>query len=272
MDNQKDNYKWSHYVSLKGHKLTQAVYLVTSLLPDSEPLKWRLRDMSLDILSDVSVLQPANLNSLEASSDGFNSQLSPLFKTTVLEAATNKIDQLISWLEVALAGNFSSDLNLSLVRNEYFEFNNLLKERVKTTGINKLVHLNAEDLLPPQNSHPTLSTGFSGPEIKTNSLTPVRDLSHKRLGETIGQKELSNVPYQKLSRLPHKSRDVAKDSRRSLIVDFLKGKDWTSIKDITEAIGGCSAKTIQRELADLVHQGVLKKKGDRRWSRYLLAS
>ena len=57
----------------------------------------------------------------------------------------------------------------------------------------------------------------------------------------------------------------------ALIISFLKGKDWTSIKDITDAIEGCSTKTIQRELADLVHQGVLKKKGDRRWSRYLLA-
>jgi len=84
-------------------------------------------------------------------------------------------------------------------------------------------------------------------------------------------KEQKSVPYQKLSHLPHKSREVAKDSRRSLILSFLKGRDWTSIKDISEAIGGCSSKTIQRELSDLVQQGVLKKKGDRRWSRYLLS-
>ncbi len=260
MDNQKDNYKWSHYVSLKGQKLTQAIYLVTSLLPDSEPLKWRLRDIALDILSDVSVFHPAESNSADLSVAEGSGQLSPLFKVTVLESATVKIDQLISWLEVALAGNFSSDLNLALVRNEYADFNKLLKEKVKTTGLNKLIHLNKEDLLQNIPAQPALPSGLPSVEVKKF-----------REGDSIGHRDHDSVSYQKLSRLPHKSRDVAKDSRRSLIVSFLKGKDWTSIKDITEAIDGCSAKTIQRELSDLVHQGVLKKKGDRRWSRYLLS-
>ena len=266
MDNQKDitikdfsltndPVRWARYVSIKGQKLTQAVYLVTSLLSDSEPLKWRLRDTALDALSDVSVLQPSSSSPSGFLLAGVDSQLSPLFKTAVLEAATTKIDQIISWLEVALSGNFSSDMNLALVRQEYLDFNKLLKERVETTGLNKLVHLSKDDLPLSNPSQSNLPPNFS----------------KKEGPESIGHKDQANVPYQKLSRLPHKSRDVAKDSRRSLIISFLKGKDWTSIKDIADAIGGCSAKTIQRELADLVHQGVLKKKGDRRWSRYLLS-
>ncbi len=268
MDNQKDNHKWSHYVSLKGHKLTQAVYLVTSLLPDSEPLKWRLRDIALDVLSDVSVLDPGFDHSSGLSSTGSNSQLSPLFKVPVLESASTKVGQLISWFEVALAGNFSADLNLVLVRNEYQEFNKLLQERIKSTGLNKLVHLSTDDLLLPASAPATISPAEENKKTLSNMS---HSLSHKQESHPMGHKEVGESPYQKLSRLPHKSRDVAKDSRRSLIISFLKGKDWTSIKDITEAISGCSAKTIQRELSDLVHQGVLKKKGDRRWSRYLLS-
>lgn len=232
--------RWAKYVSLKGQKLTQAVYLVTSLFPDSEPLKWRLRDVSLEILSDISMLQPADYLGQDFS---IGHQISPIFKTSVLESAINKIGQLLSWLEVSLAGNFASDLNLALLRQEYKNFNELLHERIKTTNLSKLVSVNEEVLPAPM---------------------------------SIGQKTLDSRPldhvYQKISHLPHKSRDLAKGSRRSLIIDFLKGKDWTSIKDIAEAISGCSAKTIQRELSDLVQQGVLKKKGDRRWSRYLLAS
>ncbi|HRZ30465.1 MAG TPA: hypothetical protein P5274_02240 [Candidatus Paceibacterota bacterium] len=279
MYNQKDNnikdfslpvnpVRWARYVSLKGRKLTQAIYLVTSLLPDSEPLKWRLRDISLDILSDVSMLQSSDDLIVGSVTTESNSQLSPLFKVTVLEAAVTKIDQLISWLDVALAGNFSSDLNLVLVRQEYSDFNKLLKDKVKTTGLNKLVHLGEEDLLPP---NPPV-TRLTLEETNKTPGASSRDMSYKSDNGTIGHKEKSNVSYQKLSHLPHKSRDVAKDSRRSLIISFLKGKDWTSIKDISEAIVGCSSKTIQRELSDLVQQGVLKKKGDRRWSRYLLAS
>jgi hypothetical protein len=278
MDNQKDNnikdfsiptnpIRWARYVSLKGGKLTQAVYLVTSLLPDSEPLKWRLRDIALDILSDVSMLQSSDDLIAGSVTDESNSQLSPLFKVTVLEAAITKIDQLISWLDVALAGNFSSDLNLVLVRQEYANFNKVLKDKVRTTGLNKLIHLSEEDLLPLNPSPLTLSSG----ETKKVPETTSQDLSYKTDKRHISPKEQKSVPYQKLSHLPHKSREVAKDSRRSLILSFLKGRDWTSIKDISEAIGGCSSKTIQRELSDLVQQGVLKKKGDRRWSRYLLS-
>lgn len=244
--------QWSNYVSLKGKKLTQAVYLVTSIMPDGEPLKWRLRDLALDILSDISVLQPTNLSADDLSE---RHQISPLFKSTVLESAIIKIDQIISWIEVSLAGNFESDLNLNLLRQEYLSFNNLLKERIQVSSLNKLVETSNLGLLENHQPAPKVNVVVSDKANKDN----------------IGQPTQGQVSYQKISHLPHKNRDVAKDSRRALIISFLKGKDWTSIKDISDAIGGCSSKTIQRELADLVHQGVLKKKGDRRWSRYLLA-
>jgi len=244
--------RWSIYVSLKGKKLTQAVYLVTSIMPDSEPLKWRLRDISLDILSDVSLLQPTSM------SDGGLSdshQISPLFKSTVLESAITKIEQIISWLDVSLAGNFESDINLSLLKQEYQSFSNLLREKVQNANLSKLMETTVVEL----------------PVLGQAPLKPENRLSDRAEIKNIGQDNQEQVSYQKISHLPHKNRDVAKDSRRALIINFLKGKDWTSIKDISDAIGGCSAKTIQRELADLVHQGILKKKGDRRWSRYLLA-
>lgn len=258
MDNQKDNnikdislasnpVRWSKYVSLKGQKLTQAVYLVTSMLPESEPLKWRLRDISLDILSDISLAQPLGGLSQIA---GDQSHISPFFKVSVLESASLKIAQIVSWLNVALAGNFSTDLNLVILRDEYLKFNDTLHERIATTNLQKMLE---PELAPLE--FPLSTPKLSFKEDIGQTVTNKTDIRH----------------YQKISQLPHKNRDVAKDSRRTVIIDFLKGKDWTSIKDIADAVGGCSTKTIQRELSDLVTQGVLKKKGDRRWSRYLLA-
>jgi len=43
------------------------------------------------------------------------------------------------------------------------------------------------------------------------------------------------------------------------------------IKDITSLIGDYSEKTVQRDLVALVKAGVLKKEGERRWSKYMLA-
>ncbi|MFA6253858.1 MAG: hypothetical protein WC640_01175 [Candidatus Paceibacterota bacterium] len=240
MDEQKDNQiKDDWYLSLKVQKLTQAVYLVTSLISDNEPIKWRLREEALDILSDTTL--------------SHDHHVSPLYKLPGLETVLLKVNHLLSFLEVSLAANFVSEMNLVLLKKEYLILKQSLEEKAKENNVGRLLELSPLDQILPNNS-------------SNNSRLNSQTLSDRH--NLVGKKQ---VEYLKINRLPHKNRDLAKDSRRSIILDFLKGKDWTSIKDITEAVDGCSAKTIQRELADLVQKGVLKKKGDRRWSRYLLA-
>lgn len=245
MDDQKENkIKDERFLSLKAQKLTQAIYLVTSLISDNEPLKWRLRDESLDILSDMSL--------------GHNHQISPFYKLPALEKVISKVNSLISFLDVSLTANFISEMNLILLKKEYLAFRQSLEEKLEEgNNINQLLEA---PLFPEKTTDklPIFNPSRSGhnPHL---SIT----------GQTSNPKK--SAEYLKINRLPHKNRDFAKNSRRSIILDFLKGKDWTSIRDITDAVDGCSAKTIQRELADLVNHGVLKKKGDRRWSRYILA-
>ena len=43
------------------------------------------------------------------------------------------------------------------------------------------------------------------------------------------------------------------------------------IKDVAPLISGCSEKTVQRELGEMVASGILRKIGEKRWSRYTLA-
>ncbi len=61
------------------------------------------------------------------------------------------------------------------------------------------------------------------------------------------------------------------EDRESKIIDIVKNKYKVSIKDISDAMPGVGEKTIQRALVSLVTRGVLKKEGERRWSRYALA-
>jgi DNA-binding HxlR family transcriptional regulator len=44
-----------------------------------------------------------------------------------------------------------------------------------------------------------------------------------------------------------------------------------SINDIAKKVIGCSTKTLQRELNNLVQEGKIKRIGDKRWSKYILA-
>src|SRR3989344_4892971 len=64
---------------------------------------------------------------------------------------------------------------------------------------------------------------------------------------------------------------VKKNSRQGTIITILKRKKEIMIKDISSIISGYSEKTIQRELMTMVKTGILKKVGEKRWSRYSLA-
>ena len=66
---------------------------------------------------------------------------------------------------------------------------------------------------------------------------------------------------------------ILNSERQEAITRFVKEKKEVNIKDILNVpsiVKGSSEKTIQRELLRLVALGVLKKQGERRWSRYSL--
>lgn len=71
---------------------------------------------------------------------------------------------------------------------------------------------------------------------------------------------------------PEKKKTDAIDrmNRKTTILNFIKQNKEVAIKDIVLYIGDCSEKTIQRELNDLITESLIKKVGDRRWSRYSL--
>ena len=63
---------------------------------------------------------------------------------------------------------------------------------------------------------------------------------------------------------------VDRMNRKTTILTFIKQNKEVAIKDIVLYMGNCSEKTVQRELNDLIAENLIKKVGDRRWSRYSL--
>ncbi len=56
--------------------------------------------------------------------------------------------------------------------------------------------------------------------------------------------------------------------RRERIKTVIEAKGEASIKDISEVITDCSEKTIQRELNSMIEDNIVKRHGERRWSKY----
>jgi hypothetical protein len=66
-----------------------------------------------------------------------------------------------------------------------------------------------------------------------------------------------------------KATYIGHTPRMEKILQFVRSHAHSSIKDIASVIKDCSEKTIQRELAVLIQQGLIKKVGERRWSVYI---
>ncbi len=90
-------------VLLKAQKLTSALYLVSSFLPDQEPLKWRLREQALEALSETKSAITA------AGREGI----------CLFDHAISSIGQLNDLIGVALALPGVSQMNFSILQGEY---------------------------------------------------------------------------------------------------------------------------------------------------------
>jgi hypothetical protein len=60
------------------------------------------------------------------------------------------------------------------------------------------------------------------------------------------------------------------DDRRERVKVVLRAKGDATIKDISDIITDVSSKTIQRELNAMIEDNLVKRQGERRWSKYSL--
>lgn len=152
---------------------------------------------------------------------------------------------LISFSEIAMFSGIESQMNHTVLCAEIQSLMSVIEEREMPSRLGKHFVLD-ESFFSKENKHE--------PHI------------HSRI-------VAKNVnPHNKPSLEASDTSDKRKSERRNAILNIIKTKVNASIKDIAEGVVGCSEKTVQRELLDMVAGGLLKKEGERRWSRYSLIS
>ena len=269
---EKDNYLL--FIYKKVERIVSAFYLISNLLPENEPVRWQFRNIGVGAISQLLSLTS-----------------NPLLKPEVLHRLTTDLVRLLSLLDVTYVAGLVSEMNFTLLKKELEQLLETLnvKDVLVAPQGSKKGSLNKEFFAVPldQLGQGSLSHGadlasaypafpgssFQKPEALAHTWSDVSHVTRKI------NKRQNKGHYTKdnSSGTSHGSLEGSQDyttstQRQASIVELLKSKSNLTIKDFTMVIKGCSDKTIQRELLRLVKLGVLKKDGERRWSRYSLAT
>ncbi|MDB5239195.1 MAG: seg [Candidatus Parcubacteria bacterium] len=217
------------YVFKKTEKITAALYLVSGLLKDEEPLKWELRDRGMDLMS----------SSFTASS------AVPGDKNIVIQSLFTAALETISLLNVARISNLISEMNHIILVREIDNIVSILRDKLAQNAENAGYVLSDSFFKTPS----LFTTGFKS-DTKGSAAKP--------------------SPAVESNKIKPDTSDTKKAERQENILNLLKNQSNLTIKDFSRVIKDCSEKTIQRELIELVQKGIIKKEGERRWSRYSL--
>jgi|GEM_PF-521097 len=267
----------------RTERLSAALYMVTGLIPDVEPLKWRLREQSLVLLSDVSVVR----ETLTAN------------RMSLTDRTRDTVSEIITLLNVAYAGDLLSEMNVAVLKKEYLALKDMLEEgRTLTTNTERIMNdIFADEYARPGSVETSRvdetarhKTGRLKGHLKDNqyemsdrkmSVTdnvryeearPIVSFTKDSPAQSEKNTHITSHVYTATEKEHQTTRPIweIKKERRDQIIAVIKRKKYVSIKDITLFVRNISEKTIQREIVAMVEEGVLKKEGNKRWSTYSL--
>jgi hypothetical protein len=281
-------------IAKKSEKLVTALYLVTDLMVDSEPIKHGLRKNGVALLTSMNAL----------------AQLDVKDRVLELKMSLKAVTEITSLLHVAVTTGTVSQMNGELLMDGFRSLQ-LVLEKKQPIFTKEMLHVEDEEQLDNETSFSSAVTSTSYDALTPLSLARLHESKEdlRRTQESLRQAHLltkmegkghiytstvkdkeedikdrtqSSTPVRASTHsvlMEHASRSsnsfassfqMKKLSRREQILAlFVRGVD-VSIKDIAARIKGCSEKTIQRELNALLYDNIIERIGEKRWSRYVL--
>jgi len=255
----------------KTNKLIMALYMVTDIMDNEEPLRNKLRELGVEIVSDTHAFS---------------------YRTVSLgKKMEHQIALVLSFLEIASEVGIVSVMNASILKKEFMELRQAISETASnikeespawladflkegsTDDFSRLTNMSVNKNF--------LSKGQVGTRIGVQrGGTLLKALSDKIPDLSSPLRQGQKNVLKNNSFAVHNS-EVLKNTRREEIIAIIKDKGRgvinfegvtiTDIKSIGHGVlASCGEKTLQRELVSMVGDGVLLKTGEKRWSKYKL--
>lgn len=270
-------------MSKKAEKISTALYMVTDLIDVADPIRQRIRECSVDLIAET-----------RSMSQAFSGDIYFSVARTI-----NKSWEIVSLVEVASSVGFISDMNARILKSVLLELISSLRDKQKRESFNQIEDLKIGESLADQitlskslfdikdTKEDVLYKGQNTPEkkpiqkekqmsFKSKVETPVKkfELPKEMIESTPIETEKEEKNGQMYSHENFKEfvlRPKAKASeRKDKIIEIVREKGEVNVNDVVTSFPDVSSKTIQRELTSMVEENVLKREGEKRWSRYSL--
>ena len=230
----------------KSEKLTTAVYMLTNFFDEKESIKWKLRDKSTSFLSFITALVYGH------GAGGAQREVKML------------AEEIVILLELGKNARLVSPMNFSILKEEYRILMGALYRESEDKGV-------IADFEFPERFFSEEPTAIKEKNATGNGGELAITDNGKTAKET-GKDNSKNAlfPFKQNDFYGGSGSAYKKDLRRDTIMKILRTKGEITVKDISRFVSGVSEKTLQRELISLMNEGVIRREGRKRWSRYLL--
>ncbi|MEI6553209.1 MAG: hypothetical protein WCO09_01450 [bacterium] len=281
------------FVYKKSERLCMAIYLITDFFPSEDPIKDNMRRSGADLLK-------ISLSLITSSSS---------FRKEILNEIPRLCLEVVSLSKVAANLGMTSLPNHNVLEGEIKNFISVIEDREKPSTTGQGFVLNEGVLGIKTGDVLTSSADATDSDKKIEkSLSSERSVSNKTHNHAdenveiidnnsdnslnfVDKKTSQHQTSESFSKTQYNSKSepkeaghgghiksgvapksvMQKNDRQQIILQIIKEIGESSIKDISDNVKDCSEKTIQRELNTLIYDGVIKKIGERRWSKYVLA-
>lgn len=224
----------------RAERIVAALHLLTNHIEADEPVCIAVRTSSVELLQ----------NMLELRSEMRSTQ------STIFAAVQANIRHLISLVRIITVSGYVSIQNATTMVEALDELGNFLTASQRS-GLSESIALSREDLLD-------VRTPLSRvPPRQVRQIKDIKDASEAT--------DLNNISPMQVMSVNESNTKRPLTVRMQNILDTLQNGGLMGIKDICAHLPEYSEKMIQRELAEMVEGGKVRKSGLKRWSRYSIA-
>lgn len=289
-------------LSDKNEKLASAIFLLSDHIKDNEPVKNSLRQNAAELITcyakNIPIKRTFSVTPSFASETQGHHQATPAYSYSLqidkvhrfYDTVFQHISSLVALVTVGQRAGMISLTNAEIMnqnlKNTLGELQLVYSRTVSPVPFEILMGSDFEQGIVPVSAdrHGAVSQLKKVQASKAHtahSLVGVVNAQADRRSEEAKVSANAHLPSNGNNQLSSTNGEAAGERlsqdekvkvRQQHIIDFIKGHPASTISDIIAVVTGYSEKTVQRELINLIGQNVLRREGERRWSRYSVVS